>query len=258
MSTLPLVLAAFLAHGSPEIRDRTLELDDGTALRYAVSVPAGGAETPRPLVLALHFGWQGERPRAYGRMFLELLVAPALARLDAILVAPDAPEASWTHPRSEKALLALVDSLKRSHPVDPERIVVAGFSLGAMGAWYLAARHPEIWSAAIAMAGPPVLGPIADARAGLEESKRLFGDRPEGAEIDWPPALLETPILVIHSRADELVPFPLVLRAVRSLRAAGGRVEFLKVNDLGHFQTPGYVEYLARTVRWLRRDVWAG
>ena len=43
-----------------------------------------------------------------------------------------------------------------------------------------------------------------------------------------------------------------------ALRAAGGRVEFLRINDLGHFQTPGYVEYLARTVRWLRRDVWAG
>ncbi len=256
MSTLPLVLAAFLAQGSPEIRDRTLELDDGTALGYALLLPEGDSDSRRPLVLALHFGWQGELPAGYGRTYLELLVAPAFAGLDAILVAPDAPEASWTHPRSERALLALVESLKRTYPVDPDRVVVTDFSLGAMGAWFLAARHPELWSAAIPMAGPPVLGPVADARAGLAEAERLFGERPS-AEIVWPPALLEMPILVIHSRADELVPFPLTLRAVRSLRAAGGEVKFLKVSGLGHFQTPGYVEHLGQAVRWLRREVWA-
>ncbi len=71
MNTLPLVLAAFLAHGSPEIQDRALDLDDGTVLRYALSVPEGDPAAPRPLVLALHFGWQGERPTGYGRMYLE-------------------------------------------------------------------------------------------------------------------------------------------------------------------------------------------
>ena len=252
MTPLWLAFAAVIGSGSPEVSDRVLKLKDGGELRFALSKPRGeNAEGPRPLVLALHYGWAGDLPPGYGRSYMNLLVAPALAKLDAVIVAPDAPEASWTHPRSERALLALIDHIRQTHSVDPERFVITGFSLGAMGTWYMASRHPELFSAAIPMGGPPVMSSVADARAGLAESQRIFS----GEEIDWPPGIVEVPILVIHSRADELVDLELVARAVKSLRAAGGDVELVKVNGLGHFDTPRYAEYLRRAVPWLRK-VW--
>ncbi len=252
MTPLWLVVAAVVSQGSPEVRDEVLKLEDGAELRYAISNPGepdGGA--PRPLVLALHFGWAGELPPRYGRLYMNLLVAPALAGLDAVIVAPDAPEPSWTHRRSEAALLALVDHVRATHRVDAGRIVVTGFSLGAMGAWFMASRHPQLFSALIPMAGPPVLSPVADARAGLAQSRQFF----EQDVIDWPPAIVGMPVFAIHSKEDELVDFELISRAVQSLGKAGGRVKFVKVKDLGHFDTGQYAPYLARAVPWLR-DVW--
>ncbi len=240
------------ATGTSEVHDRVLPLDDGGELRYAVSAPA--EENPPaipPLVLALHYGWQGELPPHYGRDFLSLLVAPALRELGAVIVAPDCPEGHWTHPRSEKALLALIAHIRRTHTVDPERIVVTGFSVGAMGTWFMASRHPDLFSAAIPIAGPPVLRTVPDPFAGLEEARRFLEDR----RVDWPPALRDLPILAIHSRSDELVPFKLIERAVRTLRAAGGRVELIELEQVGHFETPRYVEYLARVGPWLQ-EVW--
>ena len=123
-----LVFAAVVSQEPSDVRDQILKLEDGSELRYAISSPEdpAGGQT-RPLVLALHFGWAGELPPGYGRSYMSLLVAPALAELGAIIIAPDAPELSWTHPRSEKALLALVDHVRRNYSVDGERIVVTGF-----------------------------------------------------------------------------------------------------------------------------------
>ncbi len=120
-----------------------------------------------------------------------------------------------------------------------------------MGTWLLAARHPDLFSAAIPVAGPPVLRPVPGPFEGLEEAERFLSSR----RVDWPPALRETPILAIHSRSDELVPFRLVRRAARTLRDAGGRVELIELDRVGHFETPRYAEHLARAVPWLRK-VW--
>lgn len=242
------------ASGISETHDRFLAFDDGKKLRYAISAPAddpSSVSPARPLVLALHYGWQGPLPPGYGHDFLRLLVAPALRELDAILVAPDCPEGSWTHPRSEKALLALVEHVRQTHDVDPRRIVVTGFSAGGMGTWFMAARHPELFSAAIPIAGPPVLRTAADPFAGLAEAERFLEER----RVDWPPELHDMPILAIHSRDDELVPFRLTDRAVSTLRDAGGRAELIELKHVGHFETARYAEHLKRAVLWLQR-IW--
>lgn len=237
--------------GVSEIRDQVLPLDDGSELRYGIFAPRNGEE-PRPLILALHFGWQGEVPPHYGRNYLGLLVAPALGELGAVIVAPDCPASSWTSERSETALLALVAHIRQDHAIDPGRIVVTGFSAGAMGAWFMAARHPDLFSAVIPMAGAPVLRSVPTASAGLQEAARfLRGRRPK-----WPTALVAQPILAIHSNTDEVVPFELIDKAVTTLADAGGRIELIDLDNVGHFETPRYVEFLARAVPWLR-ELWA-
>ncbi len=243
------LLSAMAVPGVPEIRNQVLALDDGNELRYAISAPRDSS--PRPLVLALHYGWQGQLPPGYGRAFLDLLIAPALRELDAIIVAPDCPDSHWTQPRGERALLALIEHVHQTHAVDSGRIVVTGFSVGAMGTWFMASRHPDLFSAAIPIAGPPILKSVPEPFAGLEEAQRFLSE----PNVDWPAALHRMPILAIHSRSDELVPFALIDRAVQTLSASGGQVELIALERVGHFETPRYVEDLARAVPWLQ-EVW--
>jgi predicted peptidase len=224
-----LVLSSSAASQS---KNAVLRLTDGTEMRYGISVPkAARANHPVPLVIALHYGWNGPRPSAYyGTEFMTLLIEPGLRKLGAIIAAPDCPGQNWTNPKSEEAVLELAADLQSRYPVDRSRIVITGFSLGGFGTWYMAARHPEIFSAAIPIAGRP---------------------QPESIEkID------RLPMFVIHSRKDAIVPIEPTSQAVEVLKKKGTPVEFLAVDGLGHYDTPSYVEYLQKTVPWLKR-VWA-
>ena len=51
------------------------------------------------------------------------------------------------------ALKALVEKLRATYPVNPDRVVVAGFSMGAFGALDMAARAPLMFAAVQANAG---------------------------------------------------------------------------------------------------------
>jgi dienelactone hydrolase len=163
-------------------------------------------------------------------------VLPALQDLNAVIVAPDAPEASWAHPGSERAVLAVLADVGKRTPLDGQRSLVTGFSVGGQGAWFFAARHPDRFRAAIPMAGSP----LAD----------------EGA-VDAAPPRITTPLYVIHSRADRTIPVERVERAVKALEAAGGRVTLVLVDDVPHHLIPGYVEPLAGAMPWIR-GIWNG
>jgi hypothetical protein len=49
---------------------------------------------------------------------------------------------------------------------------------------------------------------------------------------------------VVNSRADELIPFAAVEKAVTSMQRRGGRIEFMPLDDVGHYDSRHYVETL--------------
>ncbi len=233
------------------IQRQILTLEDGSGVRYAIAVPEGydGSE-PVPLVLALHFGWGDALPPNYSAVFLEILVEPALRELGAIIVAPLCPARTWVDPKSEEAVLALLEQVRDEYRIDPERTLVTGFSLGGMGTWYYASHHAELFRAAIPMASVPMIAQTSE--SGAEYVQRYV----ESGSVEWPQALLDMPLYVMHSRDDELIPIEPVERAAAELRAMGGNVEFLAIDaGIGHHETPRYVPYLERAVPWLRA-VW--
>jgi predicted peptidase len=207
----------------PGVHQVTLPLTGGRELRYTVLVPDGGG--PRPLVLALHYG--GEVTPFYGRGILELLVAPALSELGAVIAAPDALEHGWDNPVNEQAVLALLDHLTATLPIDRRRVVCTGYSMGGTGTWFLAGHHPDRFSAAIPIAGRPIPA-----------------DR-------W-----QVPLYVIHGRADQVAPIAPAAAEVDRLRAAGADAQLLVVDDATHFQTDRFVAPLRTAVPWLRA-LWA-
>ncbi len=53
----------------------------------------------------------------------------------------------------EVDVLEAIEHVKRRYPIDPERIVLCGFSMGGAGAWHLGAHYAEHWCAVSPGAG---------------------------------------------------------------------------------------------------------
>lgn len=213
-----------------------LLLDQG-ALTYGVLVPKSPAPAAGyPLIVALHYGTTQEPGLSpyFGLGYVGQLVLPALQDLNAIIIAPDAPEANWAHPASEAAVLAVVADVRKRVAFDARRTLVTGFSMGGSGAWFFAQTHPELFHAAIPVAAAP---------------------RPEGDDPDAF-APVKVPVYAIHSRADRTVPLERVERGVKALQELGGDVTLTLIDDIAHNMIPGFIDPLAGAVPWVTR-VWA-
>jgi predicted peptidase len=202
----------------------SLTLSDGSSLRYGIALPDGHddpAGDPLTLVLALHPGGRGEY---YGSEFMTGIVEPALRSWGAVLIAPDVPDRSWTTPRAERAVLELVEHVVGEHRIDAGRVLVTGFSMGGRGAWHFAARHPDLFTGAIIMAGSP------------------------GGDVE---RLTSTPIHLIHSPDDEVVPFEPVVEVYQALVARGHAVEMRVLPGAGHYAMGAYVSALRLAGSWM-------
>lgn len=212
---------------TPGLHTQTLERATGPTIGYAISVPPGYDRATRvPLVLALHFGVQGGPSLFAGRDLLRLLIAPGLAGLGAVIVAPDVLDGGpWSTPRNEEAVLALVDSVMRSYSIDSRKVVVTGFSMGGAGAWHFAAKYPERFAAVVPVAG-----------------------RPPDTFAGW-----RMPVLAVHSRRDQVVPIGPTETRIEELKRAGVRAELVALDGPTHFETSAHVDGVRRAVAWLRQ-----
>ncbi|MGE3278012.1 MAG: prolyl oligopeptidase family serine peptidase [Vicinamibacterales bacterium] len=229
---------------------RSLTLPDGTTIGYGLGIPTKGAPPEGyPLILALHFSpGLGPTPEMFGLRFIDVLVRPALEPLGALIVSPDAPEGGgWTTEEAETAVLAVLEQVKKDFRIDTRRTLVTGYSMGGFGTWFFAARHPELFRAAIPMASIPVTT-TGDRRETVEAIER--------GDTSWTATVKGMPFYVIHSRNDQIVPFDPLKKAVDQLKAAGGNVTFVALNGPSHYETGKYVEPLAGALKWIR-DVWS-
>jgi predicted peptidase len=210
----------------PGIHEQTLDLPGGQTLRFTLSIPDEyRGDQPFPLIVALHYG--GRVTPYYGRGMLEILVQPALAELGAIIVAPDALDRGWDDDLDEGAVMALMDHLTSTLAIDRKRVLCTGYSMGGVGTWYLAGRHPDRFSAAIPVAGRPVVG------------------------LD-----LKVPVFAIHGRQDAVMPLSPTEAEIARLKAAGSPAELLVIEDVTHYQTDRFVEPMRVAVLWMQR-IWA-
>lgn len=228
--TVPaLVLSVASLTAAADVRDLSMRLSDGRDVLYGLSLPDGyRAGEPRPLVLALHPG--GQRMRYYGSAYTRAVVSPAVASLNAIIVAPDCPGGSWTDAAAESAVMALLERVMQEYAVDRRRVLVVGFSMGGRGTWFMASRHRDLFTAAIPMA----------------------------ASVGDPEDTLATmPTYVIHSRRDQVVPFAPAEQNARALERRGRPIRFEALDDLTHYDMVAYVPALRRAAAWVAAQ-WDG
>lgn len=217
------------APGAPFLRGE-FRGADGTPLPYRLLLPPDlrDGET-YPLVLSFHgSGAIGTDNEAQLGAFVQTWAAPEIRRrFPAFVLAPQFPARSANYDpdptdglpasRSEPPLLAalaLVDSLRALYPIDPRRIYVVGFSMGASTAWHALLLRPDLFAAAVPIAGVPPPRSTA-------------------------PALRSVPVLLIHGNADPENPIDPDRAMYAALRQAGARhVRFWEYEGLDHAVPP--------------------
>jgi predicted peptidase len=211
----------------PGIHQETADVPGLGNVKYTIEVPAKyDGKTPVPLVLALHYGYDGAKPAPYtGKEMIEAF-RPGLAKLNAIVIAPDALGGGWTDAQNEQAAVWLAKSAMKTYTIDPKKVVITGFSLGGEGTWFIGSRHQDLFTGAIAVAAPV-----------------------SGGDTDW-----KIPVYVIHSDKDQIVSYSGAKQHAEAVKAKGAKLEFKTVNGLNHYQTSAYATHVGEAVKWLQAE----
>ena len=178
------------------------------------------SDTPAPLVLLLHFGYQGDQPDPFIGDSMIRLFKEAIEDCGGIALAPDVLGGTWIDGRNERAAVWLVRNVMSVYNIDSHRVVVAGFSMGGQGTWFIGSRHQDLFTGAV---------PIAA--------------RPAGS-TSW-----TIPVCAVHSKADEVCPFTAAQQHIDAVRASGAFVEFLTVDDYGHYEMARYAPQFAQALK---------
>jgi predicted peptidase len=219
--------AAKLQKLPPGIHQQTADVPGVGSLKYTIEIPSNyDGKTQLPLVLALHYGYDGAIPSPYTGAGMIDAFQPGLAGLNGIIIAPDALGGSWTDARNEQAAIWLTQSAMETYGIDRKKVVITGFSLGGEGTWSIASRHQDLFTGAI-----PVAAPVA------------------GGDVAW-----NIPVYVIHSDKDEVVSYNSAKRHAEAVKAKGAKLEFKTISGLGHFNTSAYGIHVGDAIKWLQAE----
>ena len=211
-----------LSKGDQEVE---LKADKGTNWTFKLDVPDMDEDEKRPLVIALH--WSGEED-AYEE-FNSCLIEPGLEKLRAFIITPDGENVTWESKSNVEKVINLVALAKKHWPIDPEKIVVTGYSDGGNASWFFADQYPDHFTAAI---------PIASVYR-VRNTK-----------------IIQAPIYIIHGTEDEHYPAEQTLFYAEKALNEGNNIEFYAAEGLSHFMPCEYATHLMQASRWLRRKAW--
>ena len=162
-------------------------------------------------------------------------------------LAPQAATGSWyphsflmplerNEPSLSSALSALEDLLKdlERQGIEPEKVIMGGFSQGACLALEYAARHAHRYGGVFAFSGG------------------LIG--PEGTPRNYPGSLEGTPIFLGCSDTDAHIPLERVEESARVLSVLGARVEKRIYPSMGHTINSDEIEAVREFMSNLERQ----
>lgn len=178
-------------------------------------------------------------------------------RFPFIIVIPQCrPDTFWAGEMMEQAMAAL-DQTVNEFNGDPDRLYLAGFSMGGYGVWQFAVTHPNKFTALVPIAGGIVPnGPVSEKdMAMLSPQVRAVAvsDHPYQA---FAKAIGNTPVWVLHGSDDDAVPVAGSRKIVEALKAAGNpSVNYTEFENVGHisivnaFRQSSLFEWLAQQRR---------
>lgn len=182
-------------------------------LLHTAHVPAG--DGPFPTVIALH-GWGasshdllGLAPLLHGgaavvlcpQGVVEVPVGPGINGYGWFPLEPGKPPDEAEFRKGAGALRDFLAAAREVYPIDPERVVVLGFSQGGAMAYEWALSEPEAFAGLVALASW-LPEPLASA----------IGERPGQEEL---------PVLVVHGTQDTMVSVDMARASRERLRDFG-------------------------------------
>ena len=235
--------------------DASFESHDGLRVSARLHLPSDelGFEGPRPLVYYVHGGPQSQERPNFAWFSMPLIQILALHGF-AVFV-PNARgstgygldyakriDRDWGGLDRLDHVHAMTEVLPKDGRVDVSRAGVVGRSYGGYMTLTLAARHPELWQAAIDMFGPYDLFTFMDrvpetwkpyfalAVGDPEKDRDFLVDRSPRTHI----ADISCPLLVIQGQNDPRVVEQESRDLVEELRGHGREVDYLVFEDEGH------------------------
>jgi predicted peptidase len=211
--------------------ERSVRIGEATH-SYKVYVPPGfSAKRSWPVILFLHGA--GERGTD-GVHQTEVGLGPNLRahpeRFPALVVFPQAPPGGvWMGDLARVATTALEQTMAEFHG-DPDRVYLAGLSMGGYGSWVLAFENPERYAAIVSVAGGIV--PPAGRRGRLAQlPPTLQADDPyahTAARVKGIPAWL------FHGADDPTVPVTESRQIVAALKQVGASPRYTEYEGVAH------------------------
>lgn len=82
---------------------------------------------------------------------------------------------TWNTVHGERFVLTLIELAKVRDEIDPDRVYVAGFSMGGTGSWHMVGRHPDLFAGAIPAHGVIMAEPKSQAGSKDEIERLQYG-----------------------------------------------------------------------------------
>jgi predicted peptidase len=189
----------------------------GVEIEYLLYVPDDYEDRAWPLILSLH-GFLGsdltlERVRTQSPL---AFIDPSV-EFPFVVVAPLGPSGLWS--QYHEPMDELFDVLGEALSLDPEARFLTGLSAGTIGTWQWALARPDQFAGIAPIAGG---GSMSGEVVVPEDICRL----------------VDLPIWVAHSEADEEVPIESDAATVAELEECGSTVvRFTVYEDLGHWES---------------------
>src|SRR5688572_16598378 len=199
---------------------------------YKVYVPPGFDRARSwPVVLFLHgAGEAGTDGIQQTEVGLGRVLRTDPARFPVVAVFPKIPRGAVWFGDAARMALAALDQASAEFRGDPDRIYLAGLSLGAYGSWVLAYDSPDRYAAVVSVAGGIV--PPERTRARLVElPPALQAEDPYAATAARVKGI---PAWLFHGAGDPTVPVTESRRLVAALKAAGGRPRYTEYQGVAH------------------------
>ncbi len=138
--------------GARQVRGFTSAVD-GSAQPLGLVLPEGWATSKKPVPLYVWLHGRGDKATDLHFICERLDKNGEVVPEGAIVVHPFGRQCVGYKSAGETDVMEAIDFVCKNYPVDKERIVLMGFSMGGAGAWHLAAHYADRFIAASPGAG---------------------------------------------------------------------------------------------------------
>lgn len=228
-----------LAKQSGFLRRAFLSPLDNTLQPYTIFVPEN-LESGRkyPALVFLHGSDSDDQSIIKTR-----LAYPSLFPEKIFIVAPfgRGPSNAYTRDHAQEDIRQAVADALLHYPIDPSRLVLAGFSMGGYGVYRTVYENPKMYAAAAVFSGHPAMG----------GQYAPGGSHPDFLRPEFREPWRGMNLAVIHGGRDRNCPVELTQELVKAMKAQGIPVHFFLDEGAGH-EMPRDPAVIQAYLNWLK------